>query len=68
VREIIRDGEDGLLARPGNTSELARVLDRLMGDPELRDAMGERARHNVRRFAPGTVADRWEELFRLLER
>ncbi|MFE2429258.1 glycosyltransferase [Streptomyces sp. NPDC059373] len=68
VREIIRDGEDGLLATPGNTSELARVLDRLMGDPELRDAMGERARRNVRRFAPGAVADRWEELFRFLER
>jgi glycosyltransferase involved in cell wall biosynthesis len=68
VREIIRDGEDGLLARPGNTSELARALVRLMADAGLRDTMGERARENVRRFAPEAVADRWEALFAFLER
>lgn len=68
VREIIRDGEDGLLARPGNTSELARRLDLLMADAELRDTMGQRARENVRRYAPSAVTDRWEELFDFLER
>ncbi|MGW5251612.1 glycosyltransferase family 4 protein [Streptomyces sp. NPDC004012] len=68
VREIIRDGEDGLLARHGNTSELARHLVRLMADENLRDAMGERARQNVQRFAPEVIVRRWEELFDFLER
>jgi glycosyltransferase involved in cell wall biosynthesis len=67
VHEIVRDGEDGLLAQVGNTSALARQLGRLMDDQELRDAMGERARAAIGRYAPEQVLDRWEELFALLE-
>ncbi|WP_030815030.1 glycosyltransferase family 4 protein [Streptomyces sp. NRRL F-2799] len=68
VREIVRTEEDGLLARPGNTSELARQLGRLMESAELRDSMGEKARANVQRYSPAAITDRWEELFALLER
>jgi glycosyltransferase involved in cell wall biosynthesis len=68
VREIVRDGEDGLLAPPGHVDTLAERLDRLMTDRRLRDRMGEQARRNVRRFAPEAVVDRWEELFAFLER
>lgn len=68
VREIVRDGEDGLLARPGNSSELARHLVRLMNDDQTRDRMGDSGFHSVRRFAPETVTDRWEDLFAFLER
>ncbi|MEV5987805.1 glycosyltransferase family 4 protein [Streptomyces sp. NPDC052051] len=68
VREIVRNGEDGLLARPGNISELAAHLGRLMADENLRDTMGERARQNVRRFAPEAITRRWEDLFAFLER
>jgi glycosyltransferase involved in cell wall biosynthesis len=68
VREIVRDGEDGLLAAPGHVEALAGHLDRLMADDALRARMGEQARRNVRRFAPEAVLDRWEELFAFLER
>lgn len=68
VREIITHEEDGLLARPGNTMELARHLIRLMSDQHLRDTFGERALHTVRRFDPETITRRWEELFDFLER
>ncbi|GAA3072108.1 glycosyltransferase family 4 protein [Streptomyces glomeratus] len=68
VREIIRDEEDGLLARPGNVSELAHQLGRLMEDAALRDTMGERARTNVQRYSPAAICERWEELFTFLER
>jgi glycosyltransferase involved in cell wall biosynthesis len=68
VHEIIRDGEDGLLAAPGNTSELARRLDLLMSDKRLRDRMGEAARANIRRYTTDEVVRRWEELFAFLER
>ncbi|WP_432137427.1 MULTISPECIES: glycosyltransferase family 4 protein [unclassified Streptomyces] len=68
VREIVRHEEDGFLARPGNTSELARSLGRLMADGELRDAMGDKAHKNVQRFSASEITDRWEELFAFLER
>jgi glycosyltransferase involved in cell wall biosynthesis len=68
VREIIEDGVDGLLARPGNTSELARQLVRLMGDGDERDRMGELARRSVQRYTPESIALRWEDLFAFLER
>ncbi|MEU6080521.1 glycosyltransferase [Streptomyces sp. NPDC047108] len=68
VRDIIRDGEDGLLAPPGNTSELARRLGQLMADQPLRDRMGEAARVNVQRYVPAEIVRRWEELFAFLER
>lgn len=68
VHEIIDDGVDGLLARPGNTSELARQLVKLMADAELRDRMGELARENVQRYTPESITRRWEDLFDFLER
>ncbi|RSN46711.1 glycosyltransferase family 4 protein [Streptomyces sp. WAC 04229] len=68
VRQIVQDEEDGLLARPGNTMELARQLGRLMEDDELRDTMGEKARENVQRYSPSAITDQWEELFTFLER
>ncbi len=67
VREIIRDGEDGLLAPTGNTTALARQLGRLMDDQELRDTMGERARTAITRYSPDRVTAHWEDLFGLLD-
>lgn len=68
VHEIVRDGEDGLLATLGNTGELARRLDTLMSDKVLRDSMGDAARVNVQRFATEEIVRKWEELFAFLER
>lgn len=68
VHEIVHDGEDGLLATPGNTGELARRLDTLMSDRGLRDAMGEAARVNIQRYTADEIVPRWEELFAFLER
>ncbi|MGW4234183.1 glycosyltransferase [Streptomyces sp. NPDC004980] len=68
VREIVRDGEDGLLAPAGDIGALADRLLRLTGNPRLRDAMGDRARTNVQRFSEAETVRRWEELFAFLER
>ncbi|WP_445526204.1 glycosyltransferase [Streptomyces cyslabdanicus] len=68
VREIVAHEENGLLARPGNTSELARHLVRLMSDEQLRDTMGDQALRSVRRFDPDVITGRWEDLFDFLER
>ncbi|TXL88946.1 glycosyltransferase family 4 protein [Streptomyces sp. IB2014 016-6] len=68
VREIVRDGEDGLLAPPGDTDALADRLLRLTGNPRLRDSLGERARVNVQRYSQDEILRRWHELFELLDR
>ncbi|MEU9085536.1 glycosyltransferase [Streptomyces sp. NPDC048357] len=68
VREIVEHGEDGLLARLGNTMELAGHLDALMSDRELRDRLGDNAFHAVKRYSSTDITDRWEQLFSFLER
>jgi glycosyltransferase involved in cell wall biosynthesis len=63
VREIITDGDDGLVVAPGNTGQLADALTHLLTDPDLRDAMSRRALTSVARFTPTHVTDHWERLF-----
>ncbi|WP_051878382.1 glycosyltransferase [Streptomyces sp. NRRL B-24720] len=67
VREIVSDGQDGLLAPLGSTRELAAHLRTLISDSALRDRMGDAARENVRRFSTDRVVRRWEELFAFLD-
>ncbi|MEV3991201.1 glycosyltransferase family 4 protein [Streptomyces sp. NPDC049837] len=62
-REIIKDGEDGLLVPVGDVDAIAAALLRLIDDPELRRRMGAAALVNGRRFDPGPVAKQYEELF-----
>ncbi|MCJ1677364.1 glycosyltransferase [Streptomyces sp. APSN-46.1] len=68
VREIVAHGEDGLLARLGNTMELAGHLDALMSDRGLRERLGDAAFREVRRYSSADITDRWEELMAFLER
>jgi len=47
-REIVRDGENGILVPPRDGSAVARAVRRLVDDRELRRKMGERGRERVR--------------------
>jgi glycosyltransferase involved in cell wall biosynthesis len=47
LRELIRDGDTGLLFRAGDGADLERVLCRAAGDAGLRRRIGERARAHV---------------------
>ena len=48
-REIVRDGENGLLVPVRDADALALALQRLIESPELRRRMGERGRDIVER-------------------
>lgn|GEM_PF-1071881 len=51
-REVLDDGRFGLLFRPGDASDLAEKLARLVDDEAMRRRMGEAARHAaVERFS-----------------
>lgn len=47
--EAVRDGENGLLIAPGDVPALAAAMNRLLGDAELRQRMGEAGRALVLR-------------------
>ena len=62
-RDIITDGEDGILVKNGNVEALSKAIERLMTDESLRQSMGEKAIINVARFDSSIIMTRWEELF-----
>jgi glycosyltransferase involved in cell wall biosynthesis len=63
-REIVRDGETGLLVPPRDIAALAAAIARLAGDPALRRRMGAAARARVEReFAEELVARRTLALY-----
>ena len=62
-RDIITDGEDGILVENGNIDALARALEKLMEDVTLRKSMGEKAINNVSRYDRDTIMKQWEQLF-----
>ena len=48
-RAVVRDGDNGLLVRVRNPDALADGLERLIADPDLRQAMGARGRARAER-------------------
>jgi rhamnosyl/mannosyltransferase len=46
---FVRDGENGLLARPGDAADLARAIGRILDGPDEARRMGERGRGIVER-------------------
>jgi glycosyltransferase involved in cell wall biosynthesis len=68
VRELVTHEVDGLIVQPGNTTEFAEELRRLMTDAGLRAKLGKEARTSVRRFSADMVVDRWERVFELVSR
>jgi len=56
AREIVRDGENGLLVPPGDAAALESALDRALGDPELLARMRARAQADVQELSWRRVA------------
>ena len=62
-KDIIRDGEDGLLVENGKTEELAEKINYLIENEQIRKEMGKKARINVQRFAEDVIMQQWNQLF-----
>ena len=64
VRAVVRDGQSGILAPPGDAVALAGAVRRLLGDAALRAALGARARAWVaRRHGPEVAARALDRAF-----
>lgn len=65
--ELVVPEVTGLLAAPESASELAQAISRLIGDSQLREAMGQAGRQRVQReYSWASVAARYLELCRSL--
>lgn len=62
-KDIISDGEDGLLVEKGHVDAMADGLSRMMSDEQLRISMSQAARRNVKRFSIEQIAECWKMMF-----
>ncbi|MSR66133.1 MAG: glycosyltransferase family 1 protein [Pedosphaera sp.] len=64
AREVCLDGETGFLLQPGDRSGLCRALEKLSGDADLRQRLGQRGREFVKeRFSAERMVDDLAELY-----
>ena len=63
LRDVVADGETGLLVAAGDSEALRLALQRLLADPGLRERMGAAARTRAQSFSPDTVVPRFEQAY-----
>ena len=63
-RNIIKDGEDGILVEYLNSQALANNICKLIEDENLRKKLGSKAKENIKRFSQDEIMGRWIELFK----
>jgi glycosyltransferase involved in cell wall biosynthesis len=56
IPDLIEDGRNGLLVRPGNQEEIAGAITRLVRDPALRARLGQQLKQDVMVFHPDRVS------------
>jgi glycosyltransferase involved in cell wall biosynthesis len=61
--EVVRDGETGLLTRPGDADDLAAAMLSLVRDATRREALGRAARAWSAQFRESRVVPRIEQLY-----
>ena len=61
-RDIIHDGEDGILCENGNIESLAAGICRLIEDEQLRKKMGRKAAQNILRYSLDNIMAQWNDL------
>ena len=62
-KDIVKDGEDGLLVENGDVEAFAKSLSQLMNSPLLCQSMSKAGKANVQRFYMEQVSKQWKALF-----
>jgi glycosyltransferase involved in cell wall biosynthesis len=62
IPEMVKDGENGLLFKPGDADDLALQLRRIDEHPEILEPMREKAIESSARYAPDRVAGEYLKL------
>jgi glycogen(starch) synthase len=64
VSEVVDDGQNASLCRPGDPGELRTAIAQLLADPELRARFGRSGRSRVQRLSWDRILPLWDRLFR----
>lgn len=62
-KDIIKDGENGVIVPDDDIDALAEAMMKLMGDDELRKRMGEEAKKVVETYSEKKVMSKWMKLY-----
>jgi glycosyltransferase involved in cell wall biosynthesis len=67
IRDLVRDGENGLLVEPGDADELAEAFRKLLGDPSLLTSLAVAARASAEPWllSPAEFAERMNNVVEL---
>jgi glycosyltransferase involved in cell wall biosynthesis len=65
LKDVVVDGETGILVPPGDREALRGALRRLCEEPGTRERMGEAARVRARLFGPEEVVPQFESAYEL---
>ena len=66
-KNIITNGEDGVLVQHNNVTAFANELAKLINNKELRGEMGEKALKNIKRFEENKIMQQWLNLFKRVD-
>ena len=65
LRDIVIDGETGLLVPPEDREALAAALQKLTADAGLREQLGAGAKQQAAKFSPAAIVPQFEQAYQL---
>jgi len=65
LRDIVIDGETGLLVPPEDREALAAALQKLISDAGLRERLGAGAKQQATKFSPAAIVPQFEQAYQL---
>ena len=63
-REIVTDGDDGIVVPLNDKVALEESLDTVINDKNLRMTLGRKARQNIRMYLPSNIYKMWDKLMK----
>ena len=63
IGDVVEDGRNGLLVKPGDDQQLAVALRSLLAEPALASRLATEGQRSVAQFSPGALAGEWKALY-----
>lgn len=67
-KDIIKDGENGILCKNGNSEELASKICKLIENEKMRIQIGLNAANSIRSYSLDSIMHQWNDLFQEIYR